>query len=132
MRERSLVDNWRDELVRENGFEMFPAAQSALEEFGGLHVTDRGPGVDRARESFKVDPTLAIDAEDLFEEHSRLLQKRLFPLGEAGDQAFLAIADTGEVFLIFEGVQLVGDNIEEAMTNLIEGRSVPGAKWLYP
>lgn len=110
---------------------MFGTAEAALLEFGGLRVTASGPGVDRAREPFELDPTLAIDAESLFNEYSALLEKKLFPMGEASDQAFIAIADTGEVYLIFEGVQLIGMNVREALSNLIEGRIVPGATWLH-
>lgn len=110
---------------------MFPAAETALLEFGGLRVPASGPGVDRAREPFELNPVLATDAEPLFDEYGELLKKQLFPLGEAGDQAFIAISNTGEVYLIFEGVLLIGANVCEALTNLIEGRAVPGATWRH-
>ena len=131
--ERSLEQElriWGDTLVRNGRFELFPSARDALCRFGGLAIDVRGPGIDRAREPFVLDPTRAIDAECLFQQYSKLLKTRLFPLGESGDQAFIAIADTGKVYLLFEGSLLIGDSIERALSNLIEGRGVPEATWL--
>lgn len=130
-REPALLKQWQRELVGEGGFTIFPAAERALLEFGGLRIDERGPGIDRAREPFVLDPSLAVGAESVFLDYAGLLQKRLFPLGEAGGQAFIAIAESGEVFLIFEGILLIAATIEDALANLIEGRRMPGAEWLY-
>ncbi|MCU1245320.1 MAG: hypothetical protein JWN02_1230 [Acidobacteria bacterium] len=106
------------------------AAESALHRFGGLRIEQHGEGVDFSRSSIAIDPELAIGAEVELQRYAQLTGKEsLFPLGEAADQALLAIADTGDVYLIFEGILLVGNNIDEAIVNLLEGRKVPGAEW---
>jgi SUKH-3 immunity protein len=124
------VEAWEHRLVRNGQFVFFDAAKIALSEFGLISIDQCGPGIDRAREPFILDPTRAIDAESVFEQYSCLLKKRLFPLGEYGEQAYLAIADTGEVYLLFEGALLVGATIESALANLIEGREAPEAIWM--
>lgn len=125
-----LVTRWRDRFREENGLEMPTAAESALRRFGGLRIQQRGDGVDFSRTPLVFDPELAIGAEVQLQRYGQLMgEPGLFPLGEAADQAFLAIAATGHVYLIFEGILLVGGGIDEAISNLLEGRKVPGAEW---
>lgn len=130
-RDEGFMERIRQRLTHDGRFELFPVAEAALLEFGGLRVEQSGAGVDRARESFVLNPLRAVDAEPVFAQYSEVVGKKLFPLGEAGDQGFIAVADTGEVFLIFEGILLLGHSVHEALSNLIEGRAVPGATWLY-
>lgn len=124
------VAAWEDALVRNGRFRIFPAARQALTRFGGLKVHVCGPGVDQARIAFILDPLRATDAEPIFERYSALLGTQLFPLGEAGDQAFLAIAQNGAVYLLFEGALLIGNTVEAALESLIDGRASPDSRWV--
>jgi hypothetical protein len=128
-----LVHYWRAQLVDKGQFMMSRSAEAALTEFGGLRIAQQGVGVDFALDSFVIDPTLAAGAEDDFRHYAKLVGKNnLFPLGEASEQASLAIADTGEVYLIFEGILLLGNSMDTALISLAEGRNVSGAKWMNP
>jgi len=119
------VDHWQTQLVSEGGFELFPAARSALTEFGALHFSGSGAGVDCAIEPVSLDPSLAIGEEDRFKGFEKQLAVKLFPLGEAvGGHVFLAIGDDGRVFTIMESAWLVGENIDDALIRLLEGRKV--------
>jgi hypothetical protein len=101
---------------------MNPPSIAALIEFGGLQVEQHGPGVDLARESFVMNPTRAIGAEAVFDEYSDALHSCLSPIGEFADQAFLAIASNGAVFMILDDLYLVGDSLDAALSNLIRGK----------
>lgn len=117
----TLLQSNRD-LERANGFELFPAAEAAISEFGGLVVDQEGPGTVYAREPFHIDPTLAIYEGELFAECSEKLKTKLYPLGEAATgNYFLAIGEDGRVFLIMEDILSVGENIDQALENLILG-----------
>lgn len=115
------VREWNRELLSD-GFEIFPEADRVLSEFGGLDVRQDAPGVDCAREPFRVVPTLAAGEADRFGEFAERLKTKLYPLGEAsGGSYFLAIGENGQVFLLMEDIRLLGQNIEEALENLILG-----------
>jgi hypothetical protein len=129
--DRGRCDEWVAVRGLSHSLRIFPAAVAALSEFGGLRVDEAGVGIDRAREPFILDPGRAVGSEDIFVRYSEILNKALFPLGEAADQAFIAIADSGEVYLLFEGALLIGDRIDTALVNLIEGRMTNGAKWIH-
>ncbi len=104
---------------------MFDAARHALTEFGGLKVDVDGPGVDFAKGSFQLDPSLAIGEEDRFDVFEKRLASRLYPLGEAyGGHTFLAIDDQGSVFLLMGDVRRIGRSIGEALEGLILGKKM--------
>jgi len=118
------VDEWRRLLAGSDGFEMFPVAEAALREFGGLRVEQSGPGKECARAPFVIDPTLAIGEGDRFSAFELELGARLFPLGEGiGGHAFLAVAEDGRSFLIGDDLLFVGRSVEEGIAALVEGRS---------
>jgi SUKH-3 immunity protein of toxin-antitoxin system len=118
---RKLAD-WRTRL-REHGFEPSLAAERALREFGGIRVHQRAPGVNLARESFDLDPLLALGQRDRFKRYETTLGLSLYPFGEWADGAlFLAIASDGRVFAIGDDeINLVGGTAKEAILNLIRG-----------
>jgi hypothetical protein len=117
-----LVLKWKQELMVSDGFEMFPKAEEALSEFGGLLVNQNGPGITCARESFHILPTLAIDEADRFSVFSDYLQTKLYPLGEAVvGHGFRAIGEDGRVFLVEQDIMLNGNNMDEALEHLILG-----------
>ena len=107
-----------------SGFEMFPAAEEVLSEFGGLKVDQQGPGETGAREPFQFDPALAGYEEEFFSDFSRLVNTKLYPLGEAANgHSYWAIGENGNVYLVMFEIGLLGKNIEEALDNLIIGRN---------
>lgn len=116
------IDAWS--LKLSPGFRLFPAAEMTLRRYGGIHIKQAGPGEETARESFELNPLLAIGEEDRFDEYACRLGKPLYPLGEAGNgHVFLAIASDGRVFALMEDLWLLGENMEAALETLILGRS---------
>lgn len=121
---KNVVSDARVGLETNGGFEMFPAAEATLLEFGGLRVNQSGPGITCARAPFDLNPLLAVLCEDIFDEFARFLEQRLFPLGEAfGGHMFLAIAESGEIFVLMDEILRVGDDIDSALRNLIIGHA---------
>ena len=114
-----------------DGFESFPEAERVLSEFGGLNVHQDAAGVNCAREPFRLEPTLAAGESDRFGEFAEFLKTTLYPLGEAsGGHYFLAIGESGQVFLLMEDLRLLGQNIEEALEKLILGIQSKKLPWL--
>lgn len=114
------LDLWEKKLSL--GFALFSSAADALRRFGGIQVTRRAPGAGWALRSFHLDPVLALDEEDRFEEFGELLGARLYPLGELDDgHAFLAIDEAGRVYALMLDVWLLGDSIDDAIEALVTG-----------
>lgn len=104
-------------------FRLFEAAEIALRRYGGLQVIQAGPREEAARESFELNPLLAIGEEDRFGDYSSRLGEPLYPLGEAGNgHVFLAIAADGRVFALMERIWFLGESMEAALETLILGR----------
>lgn len=108
------------------GFSFSPAAADALARYGGITVRQSGPGIERGRDSFELDPTLALGEAELFREYGAIVGEDLFPIGEAANgRVFLAVASDGRVYaLMGEELWRIGVNIDEALTKLVEGRRV--------
>jgi hypothetical protein len=118
-----LVAGWTAQLDRSGGFRIFPAAAQGLREFGGLRITQRGPGLECSRESFELVPTAALGEDDRFEEYARIVGSRLYPLGEyASGHYFIAIDERGRVFLLMDDLQYVADDLPRALDSLLTGR----------
>lgn len=116
------VNHWKATLERV-GFRLFQEAEVALREFGGIHSTISGRGLECAREPFQIDPLLAQHDNDLFAEPTRILGVEIFPLGEvAGGHTFLAIAEDGRVFMFMEDLWLVGATMDEGLEALLLGK----------
>lgn len=116
-----LVASWEARLAA-SGFEMFPSARRALLEFGGLEIDQRAPGVNCAREPFNFHPLLASWENDRFEDYANLLNTKLYPLGEAvGSHSFWAIGENEQVYLIMDEAKFLGNNLDEALENLLIG-----------
>jgi hypothetical protein len=123
------VGEWASEL-RSDGFEIFPEAERVLAEFGGLDVDQDAPGLNCAREPFRLVPTLAAGEADRFAEFAEYLKTTLYPLGEATwGNYFLAIGESGQVFLLMEDIRFLGQNIEEALEHLILGIQSEELPW---
>lgn len=97
------------------------AARAFLAEFGGLVVDISGPGVNRAREPFELDPLLCSGEEDRFLEWGEEIGKSLFPIGVLDmGRYFLGIDEQSEIYLIETWVASFG-RMPQAMDNLISG-----------
>lgn len=104
----------------------FPVVQGArdvLTRLGGLNVQLTGPGEEWSRQSFRIDPTLALGEDDRFADFSQMLGVRLFPLGEVGHEAFLALGEDRKIYALMLDLWLVGDSVDEALDALVRGRS---------
>ncbi|MFI8326391.1 SUKH-3 domain-containing protein [Streptomyces sp. NPDC085529] len=103
------------------GIVMHDAAETFLQEFGGLTVSIGGPGIDRAREPFELDPELAWGEDDRFSEWSAEMGRKLFPLGELDHgRFFLGIDEHSEIYLVEGWVASFGA-MPHALENLILG-----------
>jgi hypothetical protein len=124
-----MLASWKaNEMLSD--FEMFPAAENILLEFGGLEVDESGPGETCARAPFVVNPTLAAYEGEFFSYSSTLVNTRLYPLGEVENgHLYWAIGENDHVYLLMYDITLLGKNIDEALENLIIGRK---AKEILP
>jgi|SRR5215212_2566067 len=114
--------SWKDNEMLAH-FEMFPTAERILLEFGGLRVDESGPGETCAQEPFVVDPTVAAYEQELCRYFSTLVNTRLYPLGEVDNgHNYWAIGENNQVYLLMNDIQLLGEDIDEALENLIIGR----------
>ena len=114
----STIRGWLRSL---EGFEVNGAAERVLQEFGGLKIDQRGPGVSVARGPINFDPMKASGEDDRFADFASLTGK-LFPLGEVwGGYALFAISPDERVFAVMDDVWLVGESFAEALDHLVRG-----------
>ncbi|HEY8816719.1 MAG TPA: SUKH-3 domain-containing protein [Candidatus Dormibacteraeota bacterium] len=108
------------------GYTVGPAALDALQAYGGVHVEVGGLGDDTRRESFDFRQTHAAREFDRFSDFARDLGMGIVPLGEAArGNWFVGIAEDGRVFGVATEMWFYGRSIDEAVVNMILGRSVP-------
>ncbi|MFC9844361.1 SUKH-3 domain-containing protein [Streptomyces sp. NPDC060223] len=111
---------WRSQPKLE-GLHMHAAAESFLQEFGGLDVWLSGPGISCARTSFELDPALARGEGDRFTEWSASIGRHLYPLGELDHgRFFLGIDEFREIYLVEAWLASYG-RMPEALENLVLG-----------
>lgn len=104
-------------------FVIFPTVQRILAEFGNLKCGKRGPGIECARSTLNLDPSLAEGESDRFKPYSQLIGSKLYPLGEGDDgHYFVAVDERGRVFLVMDFLMFVADSFEVALENLLLGR----------
>lgn len=115
----NLVSEWNVKLQRINNMKMFVKAEVALIEFGGLKVKAKEG---YSKQTFEIDPTLALGEDDRFDSYSDALKTQLYPLGEvSGGHCFLAVSENGQIFWIMENIFLMGDSFDEAISRMILG-----------
>jgi hypothetical protein len=117
------AEQWINSLT--DKFPLVPGILQVLRRYGGLRVRQGGAGRECARESFEIDPMLASGEGPRFSRFSRVLGRRLFPLGEAGSgHVFLALGDDGKVYALMHDLWRLADSIETALEVLVEGLRV--------
>ena len=103
------------------GFMWHDAAERFLQEFGGIRVVVRGPGVTCSREPFEFDPELAVGEEGRFAELSGMFGRKFFPLGEfAQGEFFLAIDEENIIYLLGSWALRYGE-VDQALEKLVSG-----------
>jgi hypothetical protein len=123
-RNGSKVDQWKTEVSRFHNREPPGVVLDALSEFGGIRMGFEGPGLECARGSFEIDPSLAIGEEDRFALYSRQVGADVFPLGEVLEgNAFLGMDEKGRVFLVGDQIALLGNDIYAGLEALLLGLS---------
>lgn len=126
--EREQTEAWVYQLAHnpfssEGNFEVFQSAVDALLEFGGLDVVVSGPGVDFAKTSFRIDPTVAVEDVGRFEYYASKVGFRLYPLGEINNgYAFIAIDEMGRVYVLMDDIKLMANSMHEAAKRFILGK----------
>lgn len=101
----------------------FPAAERALDEFGGLTVDPTGDGRDLLPRPFALDPTMAAASTETLADVGAVLGVALFPIGVEGDRdALLAMDEGGRVFSIdHTGEWFLGNDLDAAIESLVRG-----------
>lgn len=133
------VDAWFDELALDglrqdqswtaSRSAAMAAARHVLREFGGLVVDIGGPGRDHAVSPFRLYPLPppAPNGPDVygFGYLEGKLDRPLFPIGEVDDfQYDLAIDSDGRIYQAGDLDFALGEDIDEALVNLVHGRAV--------
>ncbi len=117
------VRSWEKVLDQEGAMEMFEAARSALIEFGELRSNADGPGIDCAKSPFILDPTGCLGDGEKIGDFAERIGKRLYPLGESFNGELLLVMDEqGRVYELMDAIYFTGNDIREALVNLIVGR----------
>lgn len=116
----ALVVDWERRLAEYGP--MSSAARIALTEFGGLEFDERGPGVDKAREPFRLDPLLAEGESDRLAGFASVAGS-LYPLGDFANGAFfIAMSADGQVYVLAQDIKRVGRSMVDALDRLLLGR----------
>lgn len=104
----------------------FPAAERTLTAFPGLVCNRRGAGEQVWIRRFEINPMAAAHSADTLAGFGALLGVALFPIGAEGEDSILAVDELGRVFALDQaGEWFLGQDIDEALTNLLLGLEVP-------
>jgi hypothetical protein len=118
-KEKLLVSNWKSQLLATDNLYMFPKAEEILLEFGGIKIEERE---NYSKQSFEINPTRVIYEGDRILEYADLLKINLYPLGESfGGYYFLVVSEDGRIYWLMDGIFIMGNNFDEALTKMILG-----------
>jgi hypothetical protein len=123
-----VIDYVEDHVGRDGATsESFPAAVTALQEFGGLCVIQDGEGLAFRRRPFLIDSTQVAATTETLADFGEVIGTRLFPLGMEGDHdSIIAIAENGHVFALdHAGEWHLGDSMDDAIVTLVTGAAPP-------
>ncbi|MEV1288700.1 SUKH-3 domain-containing protein [Micromonospora sp. NPDC049679] len=106
--------------------EAFPAAERALAAYPDFVSDRRGVGGAVCIRPLAITPTAVAHTADTLADFGTVLGARLFPIGTEEDDSVLAVDEHGRVFALDQaGEWFLGADIDEALTNLLLGRTVP-------
>jgi hypothetical protein len=121
-----LVSNWKVELSKSDRWTMFPKAEEALTEFGGLFVESSGVPLDFRPAAFYVDPSRLIYESECFKTFEAQIGRRLYPLGELDSGIdFIGIDEKGWIYHLLTYITLQGRSFDEALEYMILGKRFP-------
>jgi hypothetical protein len=115
------ISDWVARL-REDGNEVFPAAEAIMRHFGGIHLDHREAG-GPSEHDFDVNPTHWYDERDRVEGIEDITRARVCPLGETSGAAMLAVLDDGRIVADLDGwILQIARTWREALDHFILGR----------
>ncbi|MEU1871962.1 SUKH-3 domain-containing protein [Streptomyces sp. NPDC019793] len=117
------VESWEREMQEaDDGYVMHDAVRRFLAEFGGLEVSQRGPGVNAARSPFRIDPSSAKWDFEIIDALSEDAEVYLYPVGELSQgNSYLVMAESGAFYLGMDDVELLADTADAALDKLVRG-----------
>lgn len=120
--------------LRSEGYEIHPAAEAFLSEFGDLTVVfTRQKGSSASREDFIVNPIVALDTltRERVETYEMRARGRLIPVGAAFKKHMsMLISEEGALYGAFDDLLIMyGGDIDSALTAMKtgQGKRVPEA-----
>jgi hypothetical protein len=95
-------------------FQLFPAAEAFLTEFGGLTFRNRSGYT-------KLDPSEASEIIHEIKEYEKLVGRRLFPIGivEGGDTVFILMDDRDVVYALAGWLEPIASSSRIALKYLV-------------
>jgi SUKH-3 immunity protein len=82
-------------------FALFPRAQEVLAEFGGLRFGSCGAGIECGTSDVYIDPCMATHMISELQSYEKILQTKLFALGEVdGGHGYLIIDEEGRTYIL--------------------------------
>lgn len=103
----------------------FPAAETVLDEFGGLTFAPAAGGTELRPRSFSLDPALPGATTETLYDAIHAIGMPLVPLGVEGlFEGILAVTEQGQVLVIDAvGEWFLGETIDAALDTLLTGRA---------
>lgn len=96
-----------------------------LNEFGGLHLRSKGPGINLARLSIYFDPIdgdFESDEDGKIYYYASLIAKKLYPLGSIPTEALmLCIDEDFHLYMLGDNLHRVGDSFAAGVSNILLG-----------
>ncbi|WP_419995879.1 SUKH-3 domain-containing protein [Streptomyces boninensis] len=113
---------WERALQEHDEFEIHPAAQRFLAEFGGLYIPDRGAGITMGRAEIDLNPALARWDREIYDALRELAGVELYPLGMTDRRNwYLGMTPTGAVYIGRDDVLLLAEDGDRALEKIIQG-----------
>lgn len=102
-------------------FVLFDKAEEVLREFGGLRIGSTGNGITCAKSDIEFMPEWAEGLSEVTKGFGTG-EKVMFPLGEFHRKnGILFIEQSGEIYVLFDGLELFSGSLDRALVELLLG-----------